>query len=37
MSVANNLVDYYLQETGQLEARSMRSVQLNISSDASLA
>ena len=36
MSVANNFVDYHLQETGQLEARSIRSAQLSISSDASL-
>lgn len=36
MSVANNLVDYHLQETGHLKGQSVRKVQLNISSDTSL-
>lgn len=36
MSVANNFVDYHLQEMGHLEDRSIRRVQLNISSNTSL-
>lgn len=36
MSVANNFVDYHLQEMGHLEDQSIRRVQLNISSNTSL-
>lgn len=36
MSVANNFLDYHLQEMGHLEDRSIRRVQLNISSNTSL-
>lgn len=36
MSVANSFVDYHLQEMDHLEDRSIRRVQLNISSNTSL-
>lgn len=36
ISVANNFVNYHLQETGHLKGQSIRRVQLNIVSDPSL-
>lgn len=36
MSVANNFVDYHLQESGHLKGQSVRRVQLSILSDTSL-